>query len=414
MKRIFYILAAAALMAAAASCSYERKSFPMQNAEALSTDFAILAFVPQDAPAAFCLNACAAGLEKVYRKDPVDSLELGALSEAKAVLSFFQDGKLMPCLYIDCAGVDAAAVEEVSAALADKGLKGKVLEKDGLKVLFLTPSDYALANQEYSMASGKSILNAAGFTDALSHAPVAQGVTMFFNNKESAKVPAKVTGGEVARQKLSPFLSSAAAWTVIADEDEKTYDIAPFTGGDAYYFLEVFSSVKPEASLIGEVMPDLTSFMLDVPVSSWKQLRRNIEAWQKARSKRPAAGASDAIAWAKMVNPKEFAFLHFGRFKVVVVRAGARFKEHEPAVNPYQGAVTALLGNAFQLNDDSCFAVTGKWIVIGAEDAVKAFLVTNRKADLPPFAGKSINYAVYRPARALWDEGGLIRLQFEK
>lgn len=414
MKKYFNILVLAAMIAAAVSCSYERKSFPVQDAQTILSDFPMLSLVPADAPAVFCLNACAAGLEKVYRKDPVDSLEFGALAGAKAVLSFFQDGKLMPCLYVDCAAVDAAAVEEVMAAQAARGLKGKVLEKEGFKVLFLTPSDYAMANQDYSMASGKSILDAAGFTDALAHAPVAQGVTMFFNNKESAKVPAKVTGGEVARQKLSPFLSSAAAWTVIADEDEKTYDIAPFTGGDAYYFLEVFSSVKPEASLIGEVMPDLTSFMLDMPVSSWKQLRRNIEAWQKARSKRPAAGASDAIAWAKMVNPKEFAFLHFGRFKVVVVRAGARFKEHEPAVNPYQGAVTALLGNAFQLNDDSCFAVTGKWIVIGAEDAVKAFLVTNRKADLPPFAGKSINYAVYRPARALWDEGGLIRFQYDK
>jgi hypothetical protein len=414
MKKILYILAAAALMAAAASCSYERKSFTMQDAEVLSNDFAILAFVPQDAPAAFCLNECAAGLEKVYRKDPVDSLELGALAGAKAVLSFFQDGKLMPCLYVDCAAVDAAAVEEVMAAQAARGLKGKVLEKEGFKVLFLTPSDYAMANQDYSMASGKSILDAAGFADALANAPLAQGVTMFFNNKESAKMPKKVLAGEVSYQRLSAFMSGAAAWTVISDGDGKTYDVAPFTGGDAYYFLDVFSSIKPEASLIGEVMPGLTSFMIDVPVSSWKQLRRNVEAWQKARSKRPAAGTSDAIAWAKRVNPKEFAYIHFGRFKVVVVRAGARFKEHEPAQNPYPGAVAALLGNAFQLNDDSCFAVSGKWIVIGEEDAVRAFLVTNRKTDLPQFAGKDINYGVYRPGKSLWDEGGLIRLQFDK
>ncbi|MBQ7268956.1 MAG: hypothetical protein IJS62_03765 [Bacteroidales bacterium] len=414
MRRFLNIVAFAALFAAAVSCSYERKSFPVQDAHVLATDFAILSFVPQDAPAVFCLNECAAGLAQVYAKEPMDSLDFGPLASSRALLSFFQDGKLRPCLYIDCTDTAPEVVEAVSASLAEKGLKGKVFEKEGRKVLFLTPSDQALDHQEYSLAGGKSVLDAAGFKDALSHAPAAKGVTMFFNNGEAAKLPGTVLSGLVTRKKLSAFFASAAAWTVISDEDANTYDIAPLTGDDDAFYLNVFSSLKPEQSRVCPLLSRRTHFMIDLPVSSWKQFSRSHERFLKARSRKPAAGYEDALAWAKMVNPKEFAYIHFARFKVVAVHAGSRFKDHEPARNPYQGVVAALLGSAFQLNDDSCYAVKDNWIVIGAENAVKAFLETSRMEEYPVFASKKINYAVYRPGVALWDEGGLIRLQFGK
>lgn len=414
MKKILNTLLLAAMVAAAVSCSYERKSFPMQDAHGLATDFAILSFVPQDAPAVFCLNECAAGLAQVYAKAPMDSLDFGPLASSRALLTFFYDGKLQPCLLIDCAETDPAVVEELSASLAEKDMKGKVLEDKGLKALFLTASDYALSHQEFSLAGGKSVLDAPGFADALSRAPAAKGVTMFFNNAESAKLPGKLLAGLISRKRLGAFLASAAAWTVISDEDANTYDIAPLTGDDDAFYLNVFSSLKPEQSRVSPLLPRRTHFMIDLPVSSWKQFSRSHERFLKARSRKPAAGYEDALAWAKMVNPKEFSYIHFARFKVVAVRAGSRFKDHEPAHNPYQGVVEALLGSAFQLNDDSYYAVRDNWIVIGAENAVKAFLETSRMEKYPVFASKKINYAVYRPGMALWDEGGLIRLQFDK
>lgn len=417
MKNLLNILVLAAVAAAAVSCAYERKSFPVQDADAVASEFSVLSLVPMDAPAAFCLNACAQGLEQVYAKAPFDSLDFGEFAVCKAVLSFFYDGKLMPCLYIDAAAAlpaDDPEWEALCARLQEQGILFRMLEKDSRSVLFLTTSDYALANQEFSMASGKSILDAPGFAEALASAPVAQRVTMFLNNKEAAKLPRKVLAGDVSRNKLTGFLPAVASWTVIADESENLYDIAALTGEDASDYMDIFSSVKPEECRIGEILPKQTTFLLDLPISSWKTLHRNYESWLKARSRKAVNAAADPIAWAKMVNPKEIAYMHFNKFRVLAVRAGSRFKAHEPAVNPYPGAVPALLGNAFQLNDDSCFAVSGKWIIIGSEEAVNFFLKTSPKEPLPVFCGKPINFGIYKPGEALWDEGGLIRFQYAR
>lgn len=417
MKKLLNILVLAAVAAAAVSCSYERKSFPVQEADAIVSNFPMLSLVPADAPAVFCLNACAQGVEQVYAKAPFDSLDFGEFAASKAVLSFFYDGKLYPCLYIDGGALlpdDDPEWEVLCTRVKERGILTRMLEKDGRSVLFLTASDYALANLEYSLASGKSVLDAPGFADVLACAPVAQSVTMFFSNKEAAKLPKKVLAGDVSRNKLTAFLSSAASWTVMSDETDKVYDVAALTAPDAYDYLSVFSAVKPEESRVAEVLPRRTSFLIDLPVSSWKTLHKNFEAWQKARSRKPVASASDPIAWARLVNPKEVAYVHFAKFRVLAVRAGSRFKEQAPAVNPYPGAVAALLGNAFQLNDDSVFAVSGKWIIIGSEEGVKAFLEASHKDILPAFSGKAINFGIYKPGEALWDEGGLIRFQSGK
>ena len=417
MKKILYILSAAVLMAVAASCSYERQSFPLQDANVVASDFSILSLVPVDAPAAFCLNACAQGLEQVYAKAPFDSLDFGDFASSRAVLSFFYDGKLFPCLYIDAAAAlpaDDPEWEALCARMDERGVLHRMLEKDGRSVLFFTPSAFALAGQEYSQASGNSIMDAPGFSEALASAPAARSVTLFFNNREAAKVPKKLLSGLVSRQRLMNFLPATAAWTIVSDEEATRYDIAAVTSGDPAYYMDIFASVEPAQCLVCPMLPKQTSFVIDLPISSWKALRKGYEGWQKARSSKPASSKLEAIAWAKRVNPKEVAFVHFGKFNVVLVRSGARFKEHEPAVNPYPGAVTALLGNAFQLNDDSCFAVTGKWIVIGSEESVNSFLASSRKQILPAFDGKTINFGIYKPGESLWDEGGLIRLQFDK
>ena len=411
------MLVLAAMFAAAVSCSYERKSFPAQDANAIASDFSILSLVPVDAPAAFCLNTCAKGLDQVYFKAPFDSLDFGEFASAKAVLSFFYDGKLMPCLYIDAAAAlpaDEPEWEALCARMDERGILHRMLEKDGRSVLFFTPSEYAMANQEYSMATEKSILDAPGFAEALTRAPLAQQVTLFFSNKEASKLPSRFMSGEFARNRMVSFLPAVAQWTVLSDESENLYDISLSAPDDASYFVNLFSGIKPAESMISSVLPKTTMSLVDLPLSSWKAYVRAYEQWLSQAKHNKKGVSKNAMQWARMVKPQEIAFIHFSRFRVLAVRAGARFKEHEPAVNPYPGAVAELLGNVFQLNDDSVFAVSGKWIVIGSEEGVKAFLESSRKEVLPAFNGKSINFGIYRPGKSIWDEAGLIRFQYGK
>lgn len=416
MKKILNTLLLAAMVVAAVSCSYERKQFAYQEEEALLSSFPILSLVPQDAPAVFCLNSCAQGLDQVYFKAPFDSLDLGGFASSKAVLSFFYDGKLLPCLYLPCAPSSSMEDEEIAALkarMAERGIQTKLIAKEGCAALLLTISDYAVANQEYSMATGKSVLDAPGFAEALARAPLAQQATLFFSNKEASKLPSRIMGAEFARNRLASFLPAVAQWTVLSDESEKLYDISLSAPDDAFYFSQVFSDIKPAESLISDMLPKTTTLLLDLPLSSWKAYLRAYERWLGLQSRKRTIG-KDSMQWAKMVKPQEIAFIHFARFRVLAVRAGSRFKEHEPAVNPYPGAVAELLGNAFQLNDDSVFAVSGKWIVIGSEEGVKAFLESSRKEVLPAFNGKSINFGIYRPGESIWDEAGLIRFQYGK
>lgn len=425
MKRIINIVAVATVVVLAASCAQKSESFEFQSAEAIISEFPALTLVPQDAPAVFCLGKCAEGLDRVYCKAPFDSLDLGAFSGSRAVLSFFYDGRLFPCLYIDCGETpDGSRVDSLASLVASRGIKTKLLEKDGCSAILLTVSDYAIAAQEYSMAAGKSVLDAAGFSEALSNAPMSQGVTMFFSNKESAKLPAKFLSGEFERQRLRTFIARFASWTVISYAGDTLYDIMPVAGDDIFYGANMFRDMKAETSCISSILPRSTLFVLDLPLSSWKKWRQAYGGWLDSQTKMPAyrrrmsdvkaATGKDPYEWEKMLNPREIAFVHFGKHKLVAIRSGSRFNPHDPAPNPYRDCLPAVFGNAFQLLDDSFYASTGKWILIGSEDGVKSFLASDKKQMLPAFDGKKIKYGVFRAGTSLWSEGNKTFLNFDR
>lgn len=412
-------------MVLAASCTEKSVSFEFQSPETIVSDFPMLSLVPQDAPAVFCLDKCAEGLDRIYYKAPFDSLDMGAFSGARAVLSFFYEGRLVPCLYIDCGETpDGGRVDSLAALVASRGIRTKLLEKDGRSAILLTASDYAIVAQEYSMAAGKSVLDAAGFQEALSNAPVAQGITMFFSNRESEKLPSKFLSGEFERKRLRAFLARFASWTVISYAGDCMYDIMPVTGDESAYGANMFKDMKPETSCISSILPRTTLFVLDLPIASWKKWRQAYSGWLDSQSKMSSyrnrlsevksETGKDPYAWEKMLNPREIAFVHFGRHKVVAIRSGSRFNPHDPAPNPYKNFLPAVFGNAFQLRDDGFYASTGKWIIIGSEEGVKAFLGADKKQSLPAFDGKKINYGVFRAGTSLWSEGSQAFLRFDR
>ncbi|MBO4447396.1 MAG: hypothetical protein J5764_04660 [Bacteroidales bacterium] len=428
MKRIVNILVLAAALVVAVACSQERKSFTYEAPGAVEAAFPVLSLVPEDSPAAICLDSLSK-LESVYSKYPMDSLDWGAFASCKAVLSFFFEKKLYPCLYVDCGRPVGSDDPELAALLSRtvaKNLYFKPLEKDGNTVLFFTPSDAAILNLGYALDSGNSILDAPLFRQALDQTPVGKGVRMYFSNRDAIKLlPKFFLAAHMDRRTSAAFLSGAASWTVLANEDKLLWDVAPLAGDDDALFVNFFRKQQPALSTVSPIVPNVAAFVTDLPIASWQERRIAYESWLEATSKLAnykrrlaevkAKTGKDPYAWEKMLSPKEIVYIHFSRFRVVAIRPGARFNEHEVARNPYDGCVRALFGGAFGMPGESHYACKGKWIIIGPEEDVKAFMRLPAGNIQLPFDGKKVNCGVWARGQAsLWDESGLVRAQLSR
>lgn len=393
-----------------------------EAAGAVESSFSILALVPAEAPAVICLDGLSR-LESVYSVPVLDSLDWGKFASCKTVLSFFFESKLHPCLYIDAGRLvseDDPDLSALLAATAARNLQFKLLQLNERSVLFFTPSNYALANQEYSMSAGTSILDAPFFKESMDHTPIGNGVRMYFRNRDAIKLlPKFFLASHWNKKTVSAFLSGFSTWTVLTDESAKSWNIVPLLGDNDAQFGSFFTRQASAKSTVSEIVPDVSSFLIDIPIASWKQRRSAYEHWLEAKSgisayKRRLAEirvktGKDPYEWEKMISPKEIAFMHFSKYRIVAIRTGARFSEHDVAPNPYAGCAGALFGSAFGYSTESHYACKGRWLIIGAEDDVKAFMKLSAGCNQLPFGGKTISYGVWeRGHAAVWDESGLV------
>ena len=428
-KTLVTLIATAALLLGgivAAVILLYRGQTPRQAGTDAVKDFPLLQAVPSDAAAVLCLDGMrkGAGLMTdrtklfsalVYNsksdtypsffKALSDGLEDGSLSALRQMpmaISLHYSGSIVPLVVL---GLPHSATDSTSYVTVVRALG----EQSGLNCIFsdslddpallLSTSETFARSSLRHQGEGQSILSDKEFRSTL---PLARsGNVLFISNAYSSKLLPSFFLKPVSRH--SDFFRTLAAWTVLSADscDERTFgaSLAFSASRQEDFFCSVLSSQRGEAPQVASIIPSGTSFAVSLPLSDrdayLSAYRKYLDACSRLGMRESlSAGLGkragvDPDAWAKSLDVREVAKAQWTSsdipLEALFVRLASRDRamiyrgapEQQPSIcqtYAFAGFAASLFGTLFSIDDESCFAVLGDWVVSGSEAAVTDIL----------------------------------------
>ena len=319
------------------------------------------------------------------------SLDYGRLGNEEAILSYDFGAALIPLLSIDAGKASADTSSAVARLLAQASGKGlyafytaDLLAKRA--AVLLSTSLTAIREAEEHIRAGVSVMDAHGFSDALSLCGGSALSVIQKNSSCSRWLPADFLRKNVARRDLNSFVAGVSEWTVL-DFDSYSFDrVALRFGNDGSkrYLSEMFAGLAAEECKAGAAVPAASDFVLGVAM---KDVKLYSDAWQECLDVRAdlskyngrLAGlrkrcGKNPLVWMKEKDIREIVVARWDGREVQLVRGSSKVRKSEPSDNPYPGFVPALFGDAFRIADESCCASAAGWTAIGSSEDVSAWL----------------------------------------
>ena len=414
------------------------KNGPVKIKTDAGAQFPLLRAVPSDAVAILCLDnvrdgaalltdgtkafsafvldgkkdSCATFIKRIAAE--VDGGSLAPLRSRPMALSIHYSGSLAPLLLFGLpeASSDSSSVVMDLRRLAEGcGLASAFHASEGAPVLAVSASETLVNSSVRHQDEGLSIMANKDFSNCLKGA--AGKDALFLSHTYSGKLLQGFFLRPVYRH--ADFFKTVASWTAISFNsiDEKTFSSKGYlySGRSADTFAGVFSSARMETPGFTAAVPSGTVFAVSIPMADQADYlsayRKYLDACSKlgpnesAVSRLGRSVGKDPDDWAKSLAVKEVAKAQWrsrdDAFEAVFVRVGRKDyslifngleasneKEYTMSAQPYafSGFASVLFGSFFSLEDESCFAFTGEWLVSGSRAAISDYVERYTSGDV--------------------------------
>lgn len=332
---------------------------------------------------------------------------LRSLGRAGAVISLHYSGDLVPLMLVS---VPKDTTEDVRRLLAAADSAKMTCRLTG-PVAMISPAQTLVATAARHLDSGVSVLDQEGFPDIATY--VGGSDALFFSHRYANQLFSAWLNRPYAA--FSGFFASLTGWSGFsldeAGSDRIRMKVSAAYGESTSYFLHV---PAPGEARAASVLPASTQFAVDLPVSDiekwiegyrkYLDAAKKLDRYKSGNARLQKTGGLAAEQWARRLDIKEVAkavipadgkrtpllFLRPGKADADLILKNTgfgSFKEYRPSVlpNPWQGYPSLLFGGVFALPDESTFAWTDGWMVVGDSLAVAAYLTDGREESLRSF-----------------------------
>lgn len=350
----------------------------------------LLKAVPSDALGIGLFGRLDHGLDRmVDSTSALRKLDYGKLSRSRAVVALCDVGTVAPLLVIEAGktGTDTLAIVRELMDMADSLRIGRQLvELDTHLALLLCPSSTIIDVAGRHIVSESSILDAPDFDLVLPLLPSQDAVVL--RNRVAAKL-LNFNFGSFNSKAVAGFFKDAAEWTVMSEQ--KMWPVCP---ASERYFCSFMDAVQDGQSKLATAFPEGAEAIIDYPLASYSDWRRQYENWLDARialedyNKRlkalEKASGKKPLDWEKELGVKELALVMLPEGNLNMVRTAKSGSTDGVVVNPHKGFVRALYGSMFNAADSCCFR-SGNWLISG-DRALLDSLKLGRTSDWPAAA----------------------------
>ena len=360
----------------------------------------LLDYIPSDASALLCSDRLDVALETVFEPDHIfRELTLGKLSGEPAVLSFHYSGTLVPMLAVAAGRPSETPPQAIANLVADAELLGLQTiyipaerRSSHKNVLLVCESDAVLSAAVRHLDEQASITEVPGVSEALMQLEPKGQTLILRNSAASTFLPSGFLERYMKRSVLLKFVKGFSDWSVLHLDQVKVagkgqymdFILIPVQGSAVNRYYSVLEGLQPAQSHLGAMLPYGTTYALDLPVASLQQTLDVRKLYLDAtgglnkfntefRTHRTAEGW-DPARWAEEVGVQEVAKIWCRSEEVLLLRCANPPAQKGVGECPWAGFASILFGPAFSLKDESWCAVSGDWIVIGAQKAVKHYL----------------------------------------
>ena len=310
-----------------------------------------------------------------YNGDLIPLLIIGAANPASdslevAKLISVADSAHLHSMYVDC----TVSADPKSALY-------------NTKLILVSPSETVVNSSKRHITSNHSILDNVSFSKIA--ASVNGDDVMFLSNDNSDKLFSRFF--DPAYSKYVNFFKHISDWTafVITDSSKKALRMegTALSAPDPSYFLNVFRDVDGSQPQVQDVLPASTVFAVSMPMAN---VGKYIDAYKKyldassqmdhfknvSADLESKAGMSPE-KWASMTGIKEIALVTFRdkkNLRNVLLIKGSKHNDLPLAHNKYVGFADVVFGQLFSLKDESSYAESYGWEIVGSQVDVNAFI----------------------------------------
>lgn len=351
---------------------------------------------------------------------PSDAVLVACFSDkgpqnSRMAVSMHYSGKLLP-LYIYDAGKPSASEEPSQNALQlMEELEGKGLAVSyaqvGRAMVIASESEVLVQSALRHIGKSMSIMDAPGFVEATQL--VSGGNVLFVSNVHASYLlPAVFTKKYTS---YSGFMSRLSEWTAFdISQSGKSFSLdgSVVYDADASEFMTVLQKSEPSVSSVSSIVPSYTVFAASLPLAgidgyrsaydgyldARQQLQKN-NAAQKSLASKAGIAPRSLMAAIGLKEAAVATFMAGGKLETVnLLRTGKDIpeilfkgiegfskKNYTPAVHswPYEGFASALFGNLFSRDDESCFTWMNGWVISGSMNAIEEYV-----------SGKALSYTL--------------------
>ena len=186
--------------------------------------------------------------------------------------------------------------------------------------VLISPSSVSIAEALIHIDAGASILDAPDFDAAAALALGSKGSIILRNSAANRWVPSKFMQDAVPHRSLVKFISGLCDWIIINFSDTNTRNLQISTVGDSdNKYLSIFSKLEGGKSSLKSILPDSTSFFIDLPLKdaeafydarcNWLDANSELRRHKKTCSDFKKASGSSPEEWLKRMRPQEVAFI---------------------------------------------------------------------------------------------------------
>lgn len=375
--KVFFMLVFLAVLSAGCSRTAGPSGRGARSDELLMT-------VPSDAAMVGVFSRCSDLLEAALdSSDALCRCVPPRLRHSKAVLSWTYNGTLVPLLSVTAPSDTSSAVVAMCDSAASLGLHARYLDSGsaplGKGVVLVSRSENLLESSLRHIYSGHSVFDARGFREAVRCVGSGEDFFAWSNVAAGKWIRKDCLSGIFSRSGVVSFMKDLSEWIVVSGEDVRLY-----RDGSGKYYADFLDAISASGSLLGEILPSSSDFALDLSTGDPKAFREafrrhldcraKLSAYESELSSYKKKYGADPEKWAEDYSFREVALARWEGREVILLRPGKRPRASELVENRLPGYSGLVFGSAFVLPDESAFAVCGKWMVVGSEEDVAAFV----------------------------------------
>ena len=304
---------------------------------------------------------------------------LGALGGHRVAVSLHNSGSLVPLV-----AAETEAPDSLLEALAAKA--GLRVQRAG-SFLLASRSETFLNAGARQLEQGHSILGTRRLQDLVGHVS-GPGVVLVAHSHASKLL--QMYAGK-SFQQYAGFvkdLSAWSAWSVQAlKEDRLVLSARALPGEGVSSFFTAFEGTPAQKPEFPDVLPYYTAGALSLPVAgteAFLDARRRQEdgsgrlaGYNKALKARNGRSLS-VEEWFTSLQPREVVLARFSdengvQREALLVRSARDLKLGSETPNEYRGALAAVLGETFSVQDSVCAGVNNRWSVFADLPTVRLF-----------------------------------------